>query len=364
MADKHYNIKNALKTGSQYIMLLGQRSNGKSYQVKKTAIEAFIKGIKDFTERGTTFVYLRRWKDDIKKTSVEKYFTDIPIDKLTKGEADHIIAWGNALYLGTYNEKGIEKRGRICGYYCALNERERYKSWVFDNTNIIIYEEFITDRTYLVDEPTALQQFVSTVFRNRNGHVFLVGNTLSRVCPYFNEWCLDKVLQMKVGSIDIYHVQGVDNTVDITVEMCGVMETKQNMFFGQASKQIVKGEWDVQEVAKLPRKRKDYDIIYKLLVKYNQFTFVIELLVEPEDGGMLCFVYPRLKPNHKDVNTRTITNEFSDKPWITAKLDPTNKIEMKINWCFMMGKVCYSDNLTGADFKNVNNQFRIGSLVN
>lgn len=361
----YYDISNLLKTDAQYLMLLGQRSNGKSYQVKKTLIEAFATGIKNFVDQGTTFVYLRRWKDDIKKTSVEKYFDDIPISKLTNGEATKIIAYGNYLYLGTTDENGRDKKGRVCGYYCALNEAERYKSWVFKNTELIVYEEFITDRVYLNNEPTLLQQFVSTVIRNRNAHVFLVGNTLSRVCPYFNEWCLDKVLQQKINTIDIYHVHGVTEelSVNIAVEMCGVMESTQNMFFGNAAKQIVKGEWDVQEVPHLPLPLEHYESVYKVLVKYDGFTFVIELLVEPDEGGLLCFVYPRLKPNHKDASTRTITNEFSDKPWITAKLNPLSKIEMKINWCFMMGKVCYADNLTGADFKNVNAQFKIGNLV-
>lgn len=364
MAKKqYYNISNALKTNAPYIMLLGQRSNGKSYQVKHTALTAFVKGIKDFEDKGTKFVYLRRWKDDIKKASVEKYFTDINVVKLTKGEADHIIAWGNSLYLGNYDEDGKEHRGRECGYYCALNERERYKSWVFDNCNLIIYEEFITDKIYLTDEPNALQQFVSTVIRNRNGHIFLIGNTLSRVCPYFGEWGLDKVLQMQIGSIDIYHVHGEQGTIDIAVEMCGVMEAEQKMFFGTASKQIAKGEWDVQEVPHLPGKLEDYERVYKVLVKYNQFTFVIELLIEPEEGGAICFVYPRLKPNHKDDTTRTITNEFSNKPWISGRLDTSKKPEYLINKCFMLGKVCYADNLTGSDFKNVNSQFRIGTLL-
>ena len=35
---KYYDISNVLKTEAQYIILLGQRSNGKSYQAKLTVL--------------------------------------------------------------------------------------------------------------------------------------------------------------------------------------------------------------------------------------------------------------------------------------------------------------------------------------
>ena len=37
---KYYDITNLLNTKAQYMILLGQRANGKSYQCKKTVLEA------------------------------------------------------------------------------------------------------------------------------------------------------------------------------------------------------------------------------------------------------------------------------------------------------------------------------------
>ena len=37
---QYYDISNLLKTKAQYMILLGQRANGKSYQAKKTVLEA------------------------------------------------------------------------------------------------------------------------------------------------------------------------------------------------------------------------------------------------------------------------------------------------------------------------------------
>ena len=188
---RYYDISNVLKTKAQYILLLGQRANGKSYQCKFTVL-------KNAWKTGKKFIYLRRYQKDIKQNFVDAYFNDIPISELTEGEYTHVIAWQGFLYFGIFDEKtGKVNREIEIGRYCALNEAIRYKSQVFNNYEYIIYEEFITDETYLTDEPNTLQQFVSTVARHEKITVLLVGNTISRVCPYFSEWCLDGSLDRK-----------------------------------------------------------------------------------------------------------------------------------------------------------------------
>lgn len=340
---QYYDITNMLSTSAQYMMLLGQRSNGKSYQVKKTVIERALKGQK--------FVYLRRWKADLKQSYVTSYFDDMPIDKLTSKKYDKIKATAGKIYL-VKEAKGKTKEQKLeVGRYCALNEAERYKSQVFKDFTSIIYEEFITDDLYLDDEPRMLQQFVSTVFRLNRGTVFLVGNTLTRVCPYFHEWCLDGVLKQKQGTIEIYHYHtDKGDTVDVAVEYCANTNNDNTMFFGESAKQIVSGEWDVKEVPKLPRLLYEYEMVYEILVEYQAFKFVIQLLIEPKNGGVICYVYPYTK---KREIYRKITNEFSDLPNVTSKLDIDIKPEAMIRKCLILDKICYSDNLTGSDFKKV-----------
>lgn len=358
MAKKqYYDISNIMSTNAQYMILLGQRANGKSYQAKKISLEAAY-------NKGKKFVYLRRWKDDIKAASVEKYFADMPIETITHGEFDHVKAWHNNLYFAQHDESGKDVRGPEIGMYGALNEAERYKSWAFTNPKtgdnfyeFILYEEFITDKLYLTDEPNRLQQFVSTVFRNTGGHVIMVGNTLSRVCPYFTEWCLDGTLQQKIGTIEVYHYHTDDGgTVDIAVERCATTNHKNKMFFGQSEKQIVSGEWDTKEVPHLPRKYEDYEMVYEILVEYQKFKFVMQLLIEPKEGGTIVYIYPHTK--RREI-LRKISSEFADDIFTTAKLDTKRKAEAIIANCFRIGKVCFSDNLTGADFNNVNAVMRI-----
>ena len=350
---KYYDITNLLNTKAQYMILLGQRANGKSYQAKLTVLtEAY--------EHDRWFVYLRRYKADIKAKAVEAYFEDMDINAITKGEYEGIIAWNGVLYFSLHNEKDELVKGKEIGRYCALNEYERYKSWAFVDYDYIIYEEFITDNTYLVDEPRLLQQFVSTVARHRSITVLLVGNTLSRVCPYFAEWCLEGVLKQKLGTIEIYHHHFEDSVIDIAVEYCANANYDNKMFFGQTAKQIIAGEWDTTDVPKLPRKQSEYENVYELLIEYQKFQFVLNLLVEPMDGGIITFVYP-FTGTRKIL--RKITEQFSDNPFISARLDLSKRPEFLINECFRTGKVCYSDNLTGSDFKHVNEVFKIGRLL-
>lgn len=350
---KYYDITNLLQTKAQYMILLGQRANGKSYQAKLTVLT-------DAYKNNRWFVYLRRYKADIKTKSVEAYFSDMDINAITKGEYDTIVAWNGALYFGLHTETGEIAKGTEIGRYCSLNEYERYKSWAFVDYDWVLYEEFITDNAYLVDEPKQLQQFVSTVARHRSITVLLIGNTLSRVCPYFSEWCLEGVLKQKLGTIEIYHYHFDDGTIDIAVEYCANADFQNKMFFGNAAKQIVSGEWDTNEVPKLPRKQNEYELIYELMVEYQKFQFVLNLLVEPIEGGLIVFVYPFT--GIRKIQ-RKITEQFSDNPFISARLDLTRRPEYLINECFRTGKVCFSDNLTGTDFKHVNEVFKIGRLI-
>lgn len=346
----YYNISNLLKTNAQWLMLLGQRANGKSYQVKKTVLEDAYKG------KGY-FVYLRRYKADLKQSFVTAYFEDMPISKITNGEYDTVRAINGSIYFVALDETGDTSNRKLIGRYCALNEAVRYKSQVFKDYTSIVYEEFITDDIYLNDEPRLLQQFVSTVARLDKIRVFLVGNTLSRVCPYFSEWCLEGVLKQKQGTIELYHYHTEqDITVTIAVEYCANTNNENAMFFGQSAKQIITGEWDVKELPKLPRAQYEYEKLYEVKLIYQSFKFCIELLVEPNDGGLLLFVYP-LTTDRKIY--RIITDTFSDLPNVTSRLDKDRKAELLMIKCFMLNKICFSDNLTGSDFYKVLDKMKL-----
>lgn len=374
----YYSIVNIMKLFAEYNILLGQRANGKSYQVKN---EVALKDAWDYIngrlsttrlcEKGKSrktgkFTYLRRWATDVKAGAVEEYFADSKkaIKEITEGMYDGIRAYGGVLYFVGSDADGNRVQSADIGRYHSLATAEHIKSLAFVDFTNIIFEEWITDGIYLVDEPTKLQQYVSTIFRLERGQVFLIGNTLSRVCPYFSEWCLEGVLRQKQGTIEMYHFHTSDDDeekqIDIAVEYCAETKNDNKMFFGQAAKQIVSGEWDVKNVPKLPRDQSEYEKVYEVMFAYQSFKFVLELLIEPKDGGRVCFVYPLTK-SHKKI-TRIITDEFSDSPYKTPCLDSRRLPEAYIEECFRLNKVCYSDNLTGSDFKQVLAQLNMQGL--
>lgn len=343
----------------RYALLVGQRANGKSYAVKERALyNAWIKK--------KNFVYLRRYVLDIKMNAVTSYFDDMPVERITGGEWQRVIAYQGYLYWCRFDEdtqKDVKSKEPI-GRYCALNEDQRYKSQVFDNTDMIIFEEFIpSDSMYLENEPTRIQQFASTVFRREKGIVYLIGNTLSRVCPYVTEWCLDGFLKMKQGDIQEYHFHvdndGEDSVVNIAIEYCGTSHYENTMFFGKASKQILSGEWEVYEVPKLPKPLKDFEELYRILIEYQNFKFILMLLCDGETGGKICYVYPS---THDFTGFRILSDRFSTNPFISARLDLSKIPERDIAQCFALNKLCYSDNLTGADFSAVNEHFNIAHM--
>lgn len=352
MKKKYYDMSKLLSCNANWNILYGMRSNGKSYAVKKYALE---KAYKD----NIKFVYLRRWSEDIKSKEVNTYFDDMPVREITGGEYDGVIAYQGFFYF-SYFEDDKEKRGKCIGRYCSLNQAERYKSQVFNDYGIIIYEEFLTNKIYLGSndnpEPKQLMQFVSTVARDRNIKVFMIGNTISRVCPYFSNdgWGLRGVMQQKPGTIDIYHLRGENGVVDIAVENCEVVETKSLMFFGNSSKQIISGEWEVNDCPKLLKPYAYYDMLYEIGIKYSEFSYVMQLLCDGETGGTFVYIYPNTTDRKIQ---RIITNIFDVDPYVTNGLNPRIRAEQMIARCFREGSVCYSDNLTGTDFKQILAQY-------
>lgn len=342
---KYYDIKPLLKQDANYYILLGMRSNGKSYQVKKTVLEEAFNNDK-------MFVYLRRFKDDVKQYYVESYFSDMNIEAITDGAYSLVIAWQGYIYFANINEKGQTERGKRIGRYCALNEAGRYKSNAFVNYEYIVYEEFITNEVYLSEEPDKLQQFVSTVARDKTIKVLLIGNTISRVCPYFSEWALTGTLRQKPGTIELYHMRDDKGreTARIAVENCTQVENDSKMFFGKATKQILSGEWDVKLSPRLPKNMKEYDKLYSIQLSYQMFIFNMALLMDPKDGAIYTYVYPAKQLNTKG---RILSTDFSTNQQQTILLNHKSGMERKIIECFDMGKVCFSDNLTAADFAQV-----------
>lgn len=345
---EYWDRKPLFATGADYLIVYGQNCSGKSYQAKCEAIERAM--------RGERFFYLRRWQSDINQNIAAMYFADMPIGKLTNGEWDNIIAYqGNYYFERIDEDTGKKERSDSIGFYGDLNEWQRYKSIAFVNYTLVIFEEFITDGIYLGNdeytEPTILQRFVTIIARDRKIQVLMIGNTISRTVPYFMEWT-PNVVKQKQGTIEVYHMTdavGEGNDITIAVEYGGRIKGSGPMFFGEASKSIMAGEWSVADRPKLPKEIEEFEEVYELLIRYQTFSFVVKLLVDKEEGTKVVFVYPYTGKRKID---RLITDKFSLDLYTSRFFWDTNP-ERYIKECIAENRVCYSDNMTGSDFNNV-----------
>lgn len=162
----YYDINNILATQASYMMLLGERANGKSYQVKLTVLtHAF--------ETGRKFIYLRRWQSDLSAKMVESYFSDMDIKKITKKKFDCVVCYAGYIYFGITGDKGKVTRAQEVGRYLDLNEQQRYKSQSFPDYDYIVFEDFISSGIYLTDEPRELASLISTVARQVSANYLL-----------------------------------------------------------------------------------------------------------------------------------------------------------------------------------------------
>lgn len=341
----YYSCEDILQENADYNMLLGERSNGKSYSVKHQCID-------DYIEKNFGFIYLRRYTVEIKNFMVQSYFNDVDVKKVTKGKYEAIDVYRSGIYLCNYQGDKLVREVQ-CGLVMALSTATHYKSMSLLQFKNIIFEEFITSELYLDDEPSKLQQLVSTVARREKIRVWLIGNTISRLCPYFNEWQLMHVPTQKQGTIDIYNMKTdqVDEfnqqiIIKIAVELCANSGANSKMFFGVRSKSITSGTWEAEVQPHIPYKYDDCNKVYMFTVVKFNMLYACEILKHGEE--MFIFVHPTKRINSK----RIIQDDYSPDMLTTQRfiaLTRGDEVAIKL---IKMNKICFSDNLTGSEFKS------------
>ena len=346
-----YRLNRIMKENCEYNLLLGERSNGNSYAVKEYCVEQSFK-------EGKKFILLRRWGVEIKKDLIDSYFSDCPVRAITNGEYEFITYNARNLYLANMDENGKIIKGTIVGYVRELTAEEHYKSGSYLDVENIIYEEFISKNGYLPREVLKLQSFVSTVARKRKIQVFLIGNTISRICPYFSEWQLKNIPKMKQGQIDRYvkHTNDIDPEtgeeilVHIAVEFCESSNTVSKMFFGTGSKMTTTGSWECAEYKHLEDKIDFYKNRFSFVLEYDSNKFLCSFLQHRNRRNVFIW-YVEEKTTDIQKNTRIVSNKIYENYLATTWFYPLNDFEKNVFNLLLQDKVCFCNNLTGAEFK-------------
>lgn len=345
-----YRLDDIKKKEAQYNILLGERANGKSGAVKEDAVRLGLK-----TKKISTAL-LRRYDEDIRSSVISSYFNDKFINdiiiKESKGKFNCVSFYQRNFYFSKINEDGTIERGFAFCKVFSIADDERYKSSTVEpDIEIIIFEEFTTNKTYLYNEVTRFMNLCSTILRLNSGRVYMIANKVSRVCPYFTEWCLKNIPKQKEGSIDVYEFEDIQGSVvKIAVELCASSTHKKSgMFFGMIGKQIDGGSWECKEHPHLIGDLSDYNILYALTLKHLDFKFNICLLNHLKDDFLCVYVYPSSIKTHN----RVLTEEYSASYLTTPTLLKNNRAECLINELFRLNKFVYPNNLIGEDFCTV-----------
>jgi hypothetical protein len=165
---KYYNPNKLLSYNRILNFVIGARGIGKSFAFKEQPIKRFLK-------TGKQIIYLRRYKDEVKKVK-KNYFNDVK-----SKFPDHKFE------IRPDGELRID--GKTYGWMIPLSSWQSMKSNSFPDVETIIFDEFLREKDksgYLPNEVDALLNFMDTVFRDRDDvRCVCMSNAVSIVNPYF-----------------------------------------------------------------------------------------------------------------------------------------------------------------------------------
>ena len=353
----YYSLDNILKYEADYNIIIGERSNGKTYACLKYAISKYYSS--GYSEQ---FALIRRWKEDIKGKRGDTLFSPLiannDIYEITRGEFSHVVFYNGRYYLANYDEE-LDKYVRLdqpCGYTFSLSDMEHDKSTSYPFVTTVIFDEFITRRYYLPDEFIIFINALSTIIRQRdNVKIFMLGNTVNRFSPYFKEMGLKHVSSMEQGTIDLYRF--ADN-LSIAVEYCATnseQKKKSNKYFAfddsSAVQMIVNGKWEVAIYPHLTTKFKKKDILFTYFIEFNENVLQCEI-VQTQDS-LFTYIHEKTSPI-KDRDFDLIYSlEYSERPNIKRRLlSKASKLEAKIALFYATDKVFFQNNECGEVVRN------------
>lgn len=193
----YYNLDKILSYNAMINFIIGERGTGKSFSSKE-----FI--IRDFIKNGNQFIYLRRYKTEL-KSSVQTFFNDIIL--AGKFEDHELKVKNNKFYID----------GQLAGEPIALSTSNILKSSSYPNVRNIIFDEFIIDPStfnkYLNNEVVQFLDVVETIGRMRdNLRILMLGNAISISNPYFLYFKLDlpygsDIKTFKEGTIAVQYIK-------------------------------------------------------------------------------------------------------------------------------------------------------------
>ena len=126
-----YDYHRVLSYNSLLTFIIGERGVGKSYGAKKFVAKRFI-------NKGKQFVYLRRYKTELKQAMMKNgnpiFFEQIKNDEELKNHK--LTNKNDTMFIDD----------KLAGFSIPLSVANILKSSTYDNVDTIIFDEFIIDK--------------------------------------------------------------------------------------------------------------------------------------------------------------------------------------------------------------------------
>lgn len=350
---KYYSLKKILAENADYNVIIGERSNGKTY----ATLEHILK---DYAENGNEGAYIRRWKDDLQGKRAETVFNGLidagAVAKITAGRYETIIYSRGAWHLAKYDAESRRMKAdknAFC-YAFSLSDVEHDKSTSYPKVKNIVFDEFLTRRYYLPDEFVIFMNVLSTIIRDRdNVKIFMLGNTVNKYCPYFDEMGLTNITKMEQGAIDVY---SFGNALKIAVEYCNESKSgkKSNKYFAFDNPRlnmITSGKWELAIYPHLPQgyKIKPNEILFTFYIIFSGKKIGCDVINKGDD------IFLFMRPQTQEIKIGAIVYSLEYTPAATTRktfLNPIDKLDSKIKSFFACNRVFYQSNDVGEIVHN------------
>lgn len=274
----YYDYSAIMGIGAIYRVIIGQRSNGKTYGWARMCIDHYI-------QDDLPSAYIRRMDEMIKPKNIQALFDPHLeyIKKVTDGEYNSIEYRTNGWYFTRVEQNAagaLERVAKDARPFCrsyAISTIETTKG--ADNGAVwsICFDEFMTRQFYLANEFVLFTQLLSSIIRDRDGvQIFMLANTVTKSCPYFREMGLYRVLKQEQGTIDVYQM-GKDGD-KIAVEYCAAVDSikkkvsKYYAFDNPQLDMITTGSWEMALYRHAPSNLSQYRIILTFFVVQDGIT--------------------------------------------------------------------------------------------
>lgn len=350
MTQKYYSTTAINKKNAIYNVIFGERSNGKTFALLKQGIKSY------FTDK-SQMAYVRRWKEDITGRRAAQLFAGINaagiVETMSGGLFTGIHYYSGKWFLCNYDEKNkpVYSDGDVIAYAFALSDVEHDKSTSFPLIKTIVFDEFLSAKLYLNDEFVLFMNVVSTIVRRREDvKIYMLGNTVNKYCPYFEEMGLVNILKMEQGTIDVY--QYGESTLSVAVEYCATTSDtsktvhKYFAFDNPKLQMITGGAWEMNLYPHLPMRYIPKNIMLTFFIDFAERIYQCEVICI--DDVSFIYIHDKTTPI-KDL-TADLIYSLECKPeknYNRSVYRPISKTQEKILWFFKNDRVFYQDNNVG-----------------